>query len=168
MEPPRPSTRVSSLGGEAGIRAAAARQAEVAALARELRSELEWIPLKAMRKDRVRRYASPLQLAEDCAPYLAGKPLIAAPESRTYRARKFVERNRVALATAGAFAVLSLGAVGAYVHGISAEQRKTSAPKRTGRRSRHRRRERPRNAAQSSQRTLAQCRTSAVGNDSPI
>src|SRR5207249_563653 len=61
VEPPRPSARLSSLGDQAPA-LAERRQAKIEALANQLRNELEWIPLKAMRKDRARRYASPLQL----------------------------------------------------------------------------------------------------------
>jgi formylglycine-generating enzyme required for sulfatase activity len=69
----------------------------VAELARELKSELEWIPLKAMRKDREERYERPVDLARDIENYLAGRPLVAAPESKVYRARKWVRRNRAAV-----------------------------------------------------------------------
>ena len=94
VEPPKPSTQLSSLRGEAATRAAAARKGQLDALAKELRSELEWIPLKAMRKERARRYAGPRELAEDVARYLAGEPLLAGPESRAYRLRKFARRRR--------------------------------------------------------------------------
>jgi serine/threonine protein kinase len=124
VEPPRPSTRLSGLAAEAGTKVAVARQAVLAALAGELRSELEWIPLKAMRKERERRYASPLQLAEDCQRYLDGKPLIAAPESRLYRARKFARRNRAVLTAISAVALLLIGGM-TYVYAIAAEQRRT-------------------------------------------
>jgi serine/threonine protein kinase len=98
VDPPRPSTRLSSLGVEA-TKLAERRQSRLDVLTRELRSELEWIPLKAMRKERDRRYASPLQLKEDINNYLDGKPLIAGPESRSYKFKKYVTRNRRGLVT---------------------------------------------------------------------
>ncbi len=89
VEPDRPSTRLASLGKEA-VEIAAARQASIDALARQFRQELEWIPLMAMRKERERRYASPLQLSEDLDNYLKGHRLLAGPGSTAYRLRKFV------------------------------------------------------------------------------
>lgn len=65
---------------------------------RELRRELEWIPLRAMRKDRERRYATASELAGDIQRYLRGEPLVAAPESRAYLVRKFARRHRGAIA----------------------------------------------------------------------
>src|SRR5205814_689055 len=59
-DPPRPSTRLTTLGDTA-IKIAAVRRARLDQLSHELRSELEWIPLKAMRKERDRRYATPIQ-----------------------------------------------------------------------------------------------------------
>jgi serine/threonine protein kinase len=111
-EPPRPSAQLSSLGGEA-TKIAKARKIEVEALTRQLRSELDWIPLMALRKQRERRYATPQQLAEDIKAYLEGKPLIAAPDSTRYRVSKFVRRNRGAvLAGSSLLAVLLLGIAG--------------------------------------------------------
>ncbi len=110
VEPPRPSTRLSSLAGRADV--ARKRQTQLAALQKELRGELEWIPLKAMRKERDRRYASASQLTEDIRNYLEQRPLIAGPESKVYRLRKFARRNRGPLVAAGALLVaLLLGVV---------------------------------------------------------
>jgi hypothetical protein len=70
---------------------------------------LEWIPLKAMRKERDRRYESASALAAEIQNYLHGRPLTAGPESSVYRARKAMRRHRVAvLVSAG---VLALTAV---------------------------------------------------------
>ena len=93
QDPPLPSTRLSSLGEEAE-KVAERRRTEVAALAKRLHKELEWIPLKAMRKERTHRYRSASELADDVQRYLDGVPLIAGPESVVYRAKKFVRRNR--------------------------------------------------------------------------
>src|SRR5688572_22122937 len=97
VEPPRPSARVTSLGAEAAARVAEDRQTRVDSLTRALRGELEWIPMMAMRKERERRYASPLALADDVRNYLAGRPLTAGPESKMYVAKKFIKRHRAAL-----------------------------------------------------------------------
>ena len=120
-EPPRPSTRLSSLGA-AGVKVAFDRSGRIDALASQLRSELEWIPLKAMRKERDRRYASPLELAEDIGNYLQDRPLRAGPESAAYRLRKALRRNRAAVITAAAFVLLAAAAVGFYIHTIRAAE----------------------------------------------
>jgi serine/threonine protein kinase/WD40 repeat protein len=112
VAPTRPATLLSTLNS-AGNRIAATRGAPLDALTRELRRELEWIPLKAMRKERERRYVSAQQMAEDIDNYLHQRPLIAAPESRTYRVRKYVRRNRAALtAVAAVMLTLVLGIIG--------------------------------------------------------
>ncbi|MBC8108354.1 MAG: serine/threonine protein kinase [Anaerolineae bacterium] len=126
VEPPRPSNRLTTLG-DAATKFANVRQSRVDSLARELRSELEWIPLKAMRKERERRYTSPQQLAEDVHSYLAGRPLLAAPESRLYRLRKFVKRRRAPLATAAVFLLLAAIGTIVYVHDLRREQARTLA-----------------------------------------
>jgi non-specific serine/threonine protein kinase/serine/threonine-protein kinase len=126
VEPPRPSTRLTAIGEDANV-LAERRQARLDVLSRQLREELEWIPLKAMRKDRARRYTSPAQLAEDIRNYLDGRPLLAGPESRAYRVRKYVGRHRRGLLTAAAGAVVLVGTAAYYVHSLRAEQAKTSA-----------------------------------------
>jgi serine/threonine protein kinase len=124
VDPPRPSTRLSSLG-EGATALADRRQAKLDALARQLRGELEWIPLKAMRKERARRYTSPLQLKEDVENYLEGKPLIAGPETRSYRLQKFFKRNLRGVVTLATILLILVGGIALYIHNIRAEQRKT-------------------------------------------
>ena len=121
-EPPKPSTRLSSLGEEAK-KVAESRGTEVSLLVARLRKELEWIPLKAIRKDRTRRYRSAAELSDDVQNYLNGAPLIAGPESTVYRFRKFVSRNR-ALVTglAAVLAVVTVGVVVSTVFAVRAER----------------------------------------------
>jgi WD40 repeat protein len=95
---PRPSTRLTSLG-ENAKRIAERRRTQVVPLARRLHRELEWIPLKAMRKERVRRYRSASELADDIQNYLNGNPLLAGPETAIYRVKKFVRRHAGSVAT---------------------------------------------------------------------
>jgi serine/threonine protein kinase len=114
VDPPRPSTRLSGLG-EAGSRAAERRRARLGELVSELQRELEWIPLKAMRKDRTERYATPLDLAEDIRHYLAGERLLAGPDSAMYRLRKFVRRHRGAVAAGSAVAAALAAAAGVSI-----------------------------------------------------
>ncbi len=99
-EPLSPSKRVADLACE-GKEAADARSTPLKTLVKTLRKELEWIPLKAMRKESMRRYQSAAELARDIQNYLSGAPLIAGPESVVYRVRKFV-RSRLRLFTEAA------------------------------------------------------------------
>jgi serine/threonine protein kinase/Tfp pilus assembly protein PilF len=112
-EAPRPSTKLSTTDDVTGAAIANARQVGREKIASELRRELEWIPLKALRKDRSRRYASAEALGVDVRRYLKGEPLEAAPESRLYLGRKFVRRNSgQVIATGAVFATLVLGLAG--------------------------------------------------------
>jgi len=110
QNPKTPSTRLTSLG-EYAQKIAESRSTNVTALARRLHAELEWIPLKAMRKDRTRRYRSASELADDISNYLDGRPLIAGPESRAYRLRKFVSRNRMLVGSVAAMLAMLIAAV---------------------------------------------------------
>ena len=113
VDPPTPSTRLTTFGADAGEKLARSRQLRHADLCARLRSELEWIPLKAMRKERDRRYAGAAELREDLGRYLAGEPLLAGPESRAYRVRKLTQQHRGLLAAAAAvFLALLLGLAG--------------------------------------------------------
>lgn len=99
VEPPRPSAAWAA--GADGLNAAAlARSISSEGLQTSLRRELEWIPLKALRKDPVERYGSVADLARDVSNYLAGLPLSAGPRTVRYRCRKFVVRNRVTVTLA--------------------------------------------------------------------
>ncbi len=111
VEAPRPSTKLSTADDRTGTIIAKARQADREKIASELRRELEWIPLKALRKDRTRRYTSAAELASDVSRYLAGQPIAAAPESRVYVARKFIVRNRSAVTAVAAIMVTLCAAV---------------------------------------------------------
>ncbi|MHC4437696.1 MAG: serine/threonine protein kinase [Planctomycetota bacterium] len=121
-DPKTPSTRLSNLGEEAK-KVAERRRTEVAALAKCLRKELEWIPLKAMRKERTERYRSASEFADDIENYIKGAPLIAGPLTAAYRFKKFLRRNR-ALVTgiAAVLAVLIAGVVVSTVFAIRAER----------------------------------------------
>jgi serine/threonine protein kinase/Flp pilus assembly protein TadD len=96
QEPPRPSTRVSVTGADSAALARSQRT-DPHTLTRRLRGELDWIVLKAMEKDRTRRYETVSALANDIRRYLADKPVHARPPSAAYRFRKFAKRNRLAL-----------------------------------------------------------------------
>jgi len=122
QEPPSPSTRLTSLGQEAK-RIAESRHTQVVTLARRLQRELEWIPMKAMRKDRTRRYQSASELADDIRNYLTGAPLIAGPESTVYRARKFVSKHAGSVTMVVLVGVaIVMGLVASIMMGCRAEQ----------------------------------------------
>jgi WD40 repeat protein/serine/threonine protein kinase len=96
-DPPTPSARLTRIATKDTTKASAIEKARGVALkelARQLRSELEWIPLKAMRKEPAKRYQSAMLLADDVRAYLDGRPITAAPESAGYRARKYIRRNK--------------------------------------------------------------------------
>jgi serine/threonine protein kinase len=106
VEPPKPSTRASTLGDQL-TSIAERRRTLPDRLIRQLRGDLDWIMLKALEKDRVRRYDTVAGMALDLQRYLAGEPVSAAPPSAAYRLRKFVRRHRFGVA-AGATIVLAL------------------------------------------------------------
>ncbi len=110
VDPPRPSTRLSR-SGQTLSEIAARRRAEPETLNATIRGELDWIVMKALEKDRTRRYASANDLAEDIRRHLDGEAVLAAPPSRAYRLRKLVRRHRVGVGAASA--VLTAIIVGA-------------------------------------------------------
>ena len=123
VDPPNPSTRLSTLAstrtGDA-TELAVSRSTRVEDLRKLLKSELEWIPLKAMRKERELRYQSPRELGLDIRNYLENRALIAGPESGMYRARKFVRKHRVGVSVAaGMGAMLAAATVVSVAFGVS-------------------------------------------------
>jgi len=101
----RPSAKVRTLGEQSSI-TAQNRGTDPAKLARQLRGDVDVITLKALEKDRSRRYATPSELAADLGRYLRNEPVSARPASAAYRARKYVRRHRIGVAVAAALAVL--------------------------------------------------------------
>jgi len=107
-EPPRPSARASS--NPASTPAfAEARGTETAQLAGLLQGDLDWITMKALEKDRARRYATPSELAADLQRYLNHEPVLARPASSTYRLQKYVRRHRVGVTAAAVLVLLLAG-----------------------------------------------------------
>ncbi len=99
-EPARPSTRLSTLQQAALSTIAERRGLEPRRLSTLLRGELDWIVMKALEKDRNRRYESASAFAADVRRYLSDEPVQACPPSRTYRLRKFVRRHKAGLGVA--------------------------------------------------------------------
>jgi serine/threonine protein kinase/tetratricopeptide (TPR) repeat protein len=113
-EPPKPSTRLSTSESIASV--AAQRKTEPAKLSKLMRGDLDWITMKALEKDRTRRYETANGLARDIQRYLSDEPVEACPPSSAYRLRKFARKNRAALGTAAAILLLLTigGAVSAW------------------------------------------------------
>src|SRR5207247_1276248 len=98
QEPSKPSTKLSTAEGLPTL--AANRGTEPAKLTKLVRGELDWIVMKALEKDRNRRYETANGFAMDVRRYLADEPVLAGPPSATYRLRKFVRRHKGGLAVA--------------------------------------------------------------------
>ncbi|MBN1505365.1 MAG: protein kinase [Sedimentisphaerales bacterium] len=125
VDPKTPSARLSQLG-EVAQEIARRRGTDMRTLARLLKRELEWIPLKAMRKEPNRRYRSASEMADDIRNYLEGRPLIAGPETVVYRVQKYVRRHVGAVAAAALVAIaVLLGFIISTTMYISAEKART-------------------------------------------
>jgi tetratricopeptide (TPR) repeat protein len=115
-DPPKPSTRLSTLGA-ALTTVAQQRQSAPGKLTKLVRGDLDWIVMRAMEKDRARRYDTASALAEDVRRHLADEPVVASPPTAAYRVHKFVRRHRTgvlagALVAAALVTGASLAAVG--------------------------------------------------------
>jgi serine/threonine protein kinase/tetratricopeptide (TPR) repeat protein len=132
VEPPRPSTRVSQ-SADIATKVAPDRRTEPRRLVGSLRGELDWIVMKAIEKERGRRYETASGLAADLRRLLAGEPVLAAPPSASYRLTTFVRRHRVAV-TAGALVavILVAGIVGTTVAMLRAERQRKVADQVAG------------------------------------
>jgi tetratricopeptide (TPR) repeat protein/serine/threonine protein kinase len=109
--PPKPSTRLSTAGALGTI--AANRNIEPAQLRRQVKGDLDWIVMKALEKNRSRRYESASGLAADVQRFLRDDPVQACPPSMPYRLKKFVRRNRAGVLAAGLALVVVLLLLGA-------------------------------------------------------
>lgn len=105
-DPKTPSTRLCKISAEESAEAAHRRQTDVRALQRKLRGDLDWITLKALEKDRTRRYSTAEALAADIRKHLEHQPVSAAPPTTLYQAGKFARRHRQTLAAVAIGALL--------------------------------------------------------------
>ncbi len=106
-DPPKPSGKVSG-DRDTSSATAAARCTHRAELVGQLRGDLDWIAMKALERDRERRYGTPADLAADLRRYLNNEAVLARPTSTAYRARKYIRRHRVAVSvTAGLMVLLA-------------------------------------------------------------
>ena len=116
-EPPKPSTRISTVG-QAATTVSTNRKSDPKQLSRLFRGELDWIVMKTLEKDRNRRYETANSLAADVERYLHDEPVQACPPSPWYRVRKFASRHRLALAAAATVFAAVLVAVGGLAGSI--------------------------------------------------
>jgi WD40 repeat protein/serine/threonine protein kinase len=98
-EPPKPSTRLSTMG-ESLSKVSSQRKTEPAKLSALVKGDLDWIVMKALEKDRLRRYETASSFAADVRRFLADEPIEARPPSTWYRFRRMARRNKMALTTA--------------------------------------------------------------------
>jgi non-specific serine/threonine protein kinase/serine/threonine-protein kinase len=127
-EPPRPSTRISTLGDDAATESARRRRTDLSSLRRQLKGDLDWIVMRALEKDRTRRYQSPAEFKADVLRHLSLQPVVAGPPGTAYRLGKFVRRHRLGVA-ACALLVLALaaGLVGTTVGIVRARRAEAKA-----------------------------------------
>jgi eukaryotic-like serine/threonine-protein kinase len=112
QDPPKPSTRLSGLTREELTAIAAQRHAEPIKLNRLLSGDLDWIVMKALEKDRRRRYETANGLAMDIQRHLQNEPVTACPPGNWYRFQKMVRRNKLMFAAASAVALALLAGLG--------------------------------------------------------
>ena len=124
-EPQRPSTRLSRSDLSQSL--SARRKTDPGQLSRLVRGELDWIVMKALEKDRTRRYDTANSFARDIQRHLDSDAVEAGPPSKLYRVRKYARKHRAAFVTAGAFGLLLVGStilsVGLAIWAIRAEER---------------------------------------------
>ncbi len=126
FEPPTPSSRISNSATAASV--AAIRQTEPAKLGKYVRGDLDWVVMKALSKERQRRYESAIAFSHDVERFLNHEPVSAGPPTASYRFKKFVRRNR-AQVIAASLVLLALicGVVGSTVGMLEANRQKLLA-----------------------------------------
>jgi serine/threonine protein kinase len=139
VDPPKPSTRLSSMiamtpavpGTPNPVSSVAStfahqRRQNIKSLHAQLRGDLDWITMKAMDKDRTRRYLTAEAFAQDIARFLASQPVQARPPSIPYRLRKFARRRRSALIVTGSLVAIVLLAVSFVTYAQRARVRRSN------------------------------------------
>jgi len=121
-EPPRPSVRLSQLGARS-TEVSRHRGVDPPALRRWLHDDLDWIVMKALEKDRARRYQTASELAADLERHLRHEPVVAGPPGAAYRLRKFVRRHRLGVAAAGLMLLAAAVALAGVTSGLLRERR---------------------------------------------
>jgi eukaryotic-like serine/threonine-protein kinase len=128
QEPAKPSTKIRSMGDISSI-SAENRREEPRSFARHMQGELDWITMKALEKDRVRRYGSASEFSADISRCLRREPVVAGPATAGYRIRKYAARHRIAFGAAAGLLVLLSGFVvtqAIELHRIKLERDRTT------------------------------------------
>jgi WD40 repeat protein/serine/threonine protein kinase len=124
-DPPRPSIRLSSSSGEVNSTISDLRRLHPARLQQLLRGELDWVVMKALEKDRARRYQTANDLGQDLANYLKGETVHARPPSTWYQVRKFAGRNRGLAASMLAIGIVLIAGITGTTFGLFRANEKT-------------------------------------------
>jgi len=124
VEPERPSVRIST---SADASVATNRGADAGTLGRLLRGDLDWIVMKALAKERDRRYSTASELGADVRRHLEGEPVVAGPPTAAYRLRKLTAKHRGALAAAALVLLGLLFGVVGLTHGLILASRERDA-----------------------------------------
>ena len=111
QDPQTPSARLSAVERDESLSLAEHRRTDIRTLGHRLHGELDWITLKAMDKDRTRRYQTAHALAEDIERYLKQEPVLACPPSTAYKVQKFIKRNKSLFISSAAIAAILILAV---------------------------------------------------------
>jgi serine/threonine protein kinase/tetratricopeptide (TPR) repeat protein len=127
-EPAKPSTRISTLG-QAATTVSTNRKSDPRQLSRLFRGELDWIVMKALEKDRTRRYETANGFAMDVQRYLDDEPVKACPPSAWYRFRKFARRNKGPVLTVAIVLVVLVGGIVGTAWGLVRAERSAAAEK---------------------------------------
>ena len=128
QEPPRPSSQLGTMQAEALTQTALHRNTDPPRLIRFLRGDLDWVVMKALEKDRTRRYETANGLAMDVQRYANDEPVIARPPARLYRLQKALHRNKLAFSAASITALALLAsALVSTVHAVRASRAEKQA-----------------------------------------
>jgi serine/threonine protein kinase len=128
VEPPRPSTRLGTLGIQRATLIASSRKTELKRLGRLVRGDLDWIVMRCLEKDRTRRYDTANALALDVHRHLRNDPVSAGRPSNTYQLRKFAQRHKLAICSVGSILVALTVGLAAATHGwLSAKRERNAA-----------------------------------------
>ncbi len=131
-DPPRPSNRLNSSSHDVSSAVSDLRRLHPARLQQILKGELDWVVMKALEKDRTRRYQAASDMAQDLSNFLAGETVAARPPSTWYQVQKFARRNRGLVAAMLAIAVVMFGGIAGTSYGlIRANQKAQLAEEKT-------------------------------------
>jgi serine/threonine protein kinase/tetratricopeptide (TPR) repeat protein len=136
-EPPKPSTRLSTMLAADLTTVAAHRQSAAPKLVHLIRGDLDWVVMKCLEKDRTRRYETASGLASDIQRHLSSEPVLASPPGAAYRIQKFVRRHRVGVLAGSLVLLALLAGIFGTTWGLMSALRQKKEAERQGRIARH-------------------------------